>query len=110
MAYDNALAERIRKQLGRRPGMIEKSMFGGIGFLMHGNLCCGVYRNEMIVRIKPETTADAVRARYVRIFNITGRPMKGWVLVAAGGVATDEALAKWVHTGLSYTATLPRKG
>jgi len=109
MAYDNALAERIRKQLGRRPGMTEKSMFGGVGFLMHGNLCCGVYGNEMIVRIKPESTNDALRMRYVRIFNITGRPMKGWILVASGGVATDETLAKWVHTGLSYTATLPRK-
>jgi len=109
MAYDNALAERIRKQLGMRPGMTEKSMFGGVGFLLHGNLCCGVYRNEMIVRIKPESTAGALKLRYVRIFNISGRPMRGWILVASGGLATEEALSKWVHTGLSYTATLPQK-
>ena len=89
--------------------MAEKAMFGGVGFLLHGNLCCGVYRNEMIVRIKPESTGDMLKMRYVRIFNITGKPMRGWVLVAAGGVATEEALGKWVQTGLSYTASLPPK-
>src|SRR5881392_1524622 len=100
MAFDEKLAERIRRSLGRRKGVAEKKMFGGIAFLLNGNMCCGVHRNEMIVRIDPGETAAALKQPHVRIFDISGRPMKGWILVSIAGVAGESALSRWVGSGL----------
>src|SRR5439155_17714296 len=81
MAFDEKLAGRIRLSLGKRKGLKEKKMFGGIAFLLNGNMCCGVHRTEMIVRLAPEATDQALTDRHTRLFDLTGRPMKGWVLV-----------------------------
>jgi hypothetical protein len=110
MAFDAKLAARIRRRLAKRPGVSEKVMFGGLAFLLNGNVCCGVHGAEMIVRLDPEDTARALRERHTRLFDLSaGRPMKGWILVGAKGVATAPALAKWVATGLTYAASLPAK-
>jgi len=109
MAFDEELAARIRKLVGKRRGLAEKKMFGGIAFLLNGNMCCGVHREEMIVRIDPEGTGAALKRPHVRIFDISGRPMKGWILVGAGGVAGESALSKWVEAGVAYASSLPPK-
>jgi TfoX/Sxy family transcriptional regulator of competence genes len=109
MAFDNKLADRIRKQFGKRKGLTEKKMFGGIAFLLNGNMCCGVHNQEMIVRLDPERTDQALSEPHTRIFDLTGRPMKGWILVQSKGIATDNSLAKWLHMGLKYAASLPGK-
>jgi len=109
MAFDEELAVRIRKQLGKRAGLSEKQMFGGLAFLLNGNMCCGVHRNEMIVRIDPGETAAALKQPHVRIFDISGRPMKGWILVSTAGVAGESALSKWVEAGVAYASSLPPK-
>lgn len=109
MAYDEALATRIRKQLGKRKNLVEKKMFGGLAFLLSGNMCCGVSGDEMIVRLDPDETERALKKPHVRIFDMTGRPMKGWLLVGAAGIKTDTALAKWVETGVEYAGSLPAK-
>jgi TfoX N-terminal domain len=109
MAFDETLAERIRAQLGRRRGLSEKKMFGGIGFMLNGNMCCGVHRDEMIVRLAPEETDKALGRRHTRIFDITGRPMKGWILVQPAGLGTQAALAEWVGVAVEYAASLPVK-
>src|SRR5712691_7008689 len=109
MAFDEKLATRIRKRLGKRAGVIEKRMFGGVAFLLHGNMCVGVHKNEMIVRLDPADTDQALRQKHTRLFDLTGRPMKGWILVQAKGLATDAALGKWVSTGVKYAASLPAK-
>ena len=109
MAFDEELATRIRKLLGKRRGLAEKKMFGGIAFLLNGNMCCGVHRNEMIVRIDPDETASALKQPHVRIFDISGRPMKGWILVSAAGVAGESALWNWVGSGVAYASSLPPK-
>jgi hypothetical protein len=93
MAFDVALAERIRTQLGKRRGLTEKKMFGGLAFLLNGNMCCGVHGQEMIVRLAPEQTDDALRRTHTRVFDLSGRPMKGWILVQPEGLATKAALA-----------------
>jgi TfoX/Sxy family transcriptional regulator of competence genes len=77
MAFDEALAERIRKQLARRANLEEKKMFGGIGFLLKGNLLVGVWKESLIVRLSPEESQEALKEAHVREFDITGRPMKG---------------------------------
>ncbi|MBI4419871.1 MAG: TfoX/Sxy family protein [Gemmatimonadetes bacterium] len=109
MAYDEQLAERIRKRLGKRAGLVEKKMFGGIAFLLRGNMCCGVHGQEMIVRLPPEDTAKVLAQPHTRRFDLTGRPMKGWLLVEPNGLATDAKLGKWVAVAATYAGSLPAK-
>ncbi len=109
MPYDEQLAQRIRRHIGKRKGVIEKKMFGGLAFLLHGNMSCGVHGTELIVRIDPPETGEALAQPGTRIFDITGRPMKGWLLVSDSSLADEAALAKWVNRGLEYAATLPKK-
>lgn len=109
MAFDQKLAERVRKQLGKRRDVIEKQMFGGLAFLLNGNLCCGVHGRELIVRIAPAETDQALSQRHTHIFDLPGRPMKGWILVRPAGLTTDVALAKWIQSGMQYAASLPAK-
>ena len=109
MAFDDKLAERIRKQLSKRRGLTEKRMFGGLAFLLNGNTCCGVHGQEMIVRLDPEQTDQALKERHTRIFDLSGRPMKGWILIQPKGLTTEDALAKWIQVGLKYASALPGK-
>lgn len=84
-------------------------MFGGIAFLMRGNMCCGIHQDDLIVRVGPERHEDALAKPNAREFDLTGRPMKGWVVVVAQGVGTAEALQEWVSYGIAYAQTLPPK-
>jgi hypothetical protein len=107
MAFDEKLAARIRSQLGKRKGLTEKKLFGGIGFLINGNLACAVSKEEMLVRVEPETTETILKKEHTRVFGT--RPMKGWILVAPEGLKTAKALAKWIEIGVNYAASLPPK-
>jgi hypothetical protein len=109
MPFDEQLASRIRAALGKRKGLAEKKMFGGIGFLLNGNMCCGVHGSELIVRLAPEETEPALAESYTRRFDLTGRPMNGWLLVAPQGINTDAKLARWVAVAVSYSSSLPPK-
>ena len=110
MAFDEQLAARIRKRLGKRAGLTEKQMFGGVAFLVNGNMCVGIHKDELIVRLAAEATDQALREKHTRIFDLSGgRTMKGWILVQPKGLATDAALGKWVGIGLEYAASLPAK-
>lgn len=109
MAFDSILADRIRRQLGQRPGLIEKKMFGGLAFLLNGNMCCGVHGTAMIVRFDPQQSEMALREPFTRPFDLTGKPMKGWLLVEAQGLTDEATLAEWVKTGVDYAAALPPK-
>jgi len=110
MAFDEQLAARIRRRLGKKPGLTEKRMFGGLAFLLNGNMCCGVHGDEMIVRLDPADTEQALREKHTRVFDLSGgRPMKGWLLVQPKGLATAAGLGKWVDTGVAYAASLPAK-
>ena len=109
MAYDEDLALRIKTALGRRPGLTEKKMFGGIGFLLHGNMCCGVYKTELILRVDPSTSDELASREHVRPFDITGRPMRGWLMVGGPELGSPAGVAKWVAMATTYVATLPKK-
>ena len=109
MPFDDQLAKRIRKRLGEREGLAEKQMFGGIAFLLNGNMCCGVHGNEMIVRISADDTDAALKEPHTRVFDLTGRRMKGWILVAQGGLKTDGQLAAWVERAFIHAESLPPK-
>src|SRR5262245_28810548 len=102
MAYDELLARRVRPLLARRKGFGERKMFGGIGFFLHGNICIGVWKEYLIVRIGPDAYAAALRSPFVKKFDITGRPMKGWIMVTPDGVEEDVELDGWVTRGLAF--------
>ena len=108
MAYDEALAERIRDRLRDSAGVTEKKMFGGLAFLSHGNMTVGVHGDDLIARIDPGTTETALGEPGVRPFDMTGRPMRGWILV--DGEALDDAvLERWIEQARGYVASLPPK-
>jgi TfoX/Sxy family transcriptional regulator of competence genes len=109
MAYDEKLATRIREVLAAREGVQEKKMFGGIAFLLYGNMACGVNGPDMIVRIAPEETDDALAEPGVRLFDMSGRPMKGWIMVAPGATTNAMDLRRWIDRGTGYAASLPPK-
>jgi TfoX/Sxy family transcriptional regulator of competence genes len=109
MAFDESLASRIRAVLARRKGVAEKKMFGGLGFLLNGNILVGVWKDSLIVRLDPDTYDDALLEPHVREFDITGRAMKGWVLVEPDGVAEDDPLKAWIERALQFVKSLPKK-
>jgi TfoX/Sxy family transcriptional regulator of competence genes len=109
MAYDEGLATRVREVLGDQPELVEKKMFGGLAFLLHGNMACGVRGEDLIVRVAAEAADAALREPGTRPFDLTGRPMKGWLLVDADGHAEDDDLRRWVDRGLAYANSLPPK-
>ena len=109
MPYSESLAARIRDVLAGRHGITEKKMFGGIAFLLHGNMCVGVWNTSMIARLGPEGASAALEKPNIVEFDITGRPMKGWVVVEAEGIDTDKQLLQWVEQAVEFVGTLPRK-
>ena len=108
MAYNLKLAERIRAELNGIP-VVEKKMFGGVGFLLNGNLAVGVNQDDLIVRVDPEKHSTLLKKQHVRPFDMTGRPMKGWLVVGADGVKTAKQLSAWVKEGVEFASTLPAK-
>ena len=109
MTFDESLAQRIRDSLARKTNIEEKKMFGGVGFLLHGNMLVGVWKDSLIVRLGPDNYDDALQEPHVREFDITGRAMKGWVLVEPEGVEEDDPLAEWIRRAEEFVGTLPVK-
>jgi len=109
MPYDSALADRLRPLCPTRAGFVEKTMFGGVCFLLHGNLCLGVWRELLIVRVGPDEYEAALGEPYAREFDVTGRPMRGWVMVEPDGIESGGALERWVDRAVQFVRTLPRK-
>lgn len=109
MPCNQQLADRIRMHMAKRSGILEKKMFGGVGFLLHGNMCVGVWKDSLIAGVGPEQYADALREPFVREFDITGRPMRGWVMISPGGIEDDDQLGDWIDRAIRFVRTLPRK-
>src|SRR5258706_297265 len=107
MAFDATLAERIRDCLARRKGIEEKTLFGCACFLRGGNVFVGAWGSSLIVRVGPDGYEDARLEPHVGEFDITGRPMKGWVRVGPGGVEDNEQLNDWIRRALRFVLTLP---
>jgi TfoX/Sxy family transcriptional regulator of competence genes len=108
MAYNLKLTERIRAELSGIP-IVEKKMFGGVGFLIHGNMTCGVHKDNLIVRVDPKNHVALMKKPHTKPFDITGRPMKGWLMVELDGCKTVKQLSAWVKEGLDFALTLPPK-
>ena len=109
MPYDEHLTARMRAAIGPLPEMEEKKMFGGVGFLVNGNMACGVHKDGMIGRVGPEKYDEALSRPHTRVFDMTGRPMTGWIVVEPAGVASQTDLRRWIDQGVKFTVTLPPK-
>ena len=107
--YCAELAERLRTRLGKVPGISEKTMFGGIALLLNGNMVCGVHKDDLILRLGKDACEKGLKQPHTRQFDITGRPMSGWLMVAPEGCSEDQLLDEWVTQALDFVKTLPAK-
>jgi len=104
MSYDERAAERVRKALSGRRGASEKKMFGGIAFMLNGAMCCGILKDDLIVRVGATLNAKALAQPNTRPFDFTGKPMAGIVYIAPAGYRSDAALGKWIRWGAAAAA------
>lgn len=109
MAYNKQFASRVRAHMEKLAGYTEKVMFGGVGFMLHGNMVCGVHKDQLIVRVGPEGYEAALEKPFARVFDLTGRSMKGWVFVDPQGFESDSDLKTWIDTALMFAESLPPK-
>jgi TfoX/Sxy family transcriptional regulator of competence genes len=111
MPVDQEFANRIREVLADVDGITEKAMFGGLGFLLRGNMAVGIMSTgDLMVRVGAEGTDDALAKPHTRLFEMRGRSMTGWVIVDLGAVRTKRQLGPWVRRGVAFAASLPPKG
>ncbi len=109
MAYDEGLAERIREALAARKDVEEKVMFGGIAFLINGNMAVGIVNEDLMVRVAPEDHGALLAEPHARPMDFTGRPTKGWLFVGPEGIESDLDLYRWVERGAGHASSLPAK-
>ena len=109
MAYDEALASRIRDVLAPHGGISERKMFGGIAFLMNGNMCCGVVRDELMLRLGKDEASAALEEEHTREMDFTGRAMKSMIYVRPQGCQTAEDVSGWVDRAVRFASSLPPK-
>lgn len=109
MAFSRQLADRVRMATRDGRGLVEKKMFGALVFLLHGNLLVGVMGSSLIVRLGPEAAAAALKQAGVREFDVTGKPMKGWIVVEPDAMESDRELTAWIDRAVEFVETLPPK-
>jgi TfoX/Sxy family transcriptional regulator of competence genes len=108
MAYSEALCERLRDAVDLIPHVTEKKMFGGVGFLLHGNMMVGIWKEFLILRLGVEEATKALKKKQVKLFDITGKPMKGWVMIHEVDV-TNKELSAWLAKARAFVSELPAK-
>ena len=109
MAYNEAIEARINKIVANWKKTAAKKMFGGVCHLLNGNMFCGVYKDYLILRLGEENAENALQSSFVRPFDITGRPMRGWVMVENEGFKSDDELRNWLNQAKQFVRTLPPK-
>ena len=109
MAYDENLAKRLSRLIAKRNDFYEQKMFGGLGFLLRGNMCFGIWKNDLILRLGLEIAPKILKDKNAIPFDITGRPMKGWVMIKPSGFKSDVDLKKWITKAINFVSQLPRK-
>ena len=109
MPYDEYLAERVRKTIGTKRGITEQKAFGGVGFMLHGNMACGIIGEKLMLRLGAAGATTAMKEEHVAPMDFTGRPMKTMAFIEPGGTEADADLQKWIGKALAFAKTLPKK-
>jgi hypothetical protein len=109
VAYSEELAERIRDVLDGRPGVVERKMFGGVTWMVDGNMACGVIAEDLMVRLDRDDAGRALAEDHVGPMEFTGRPMRGFLLIDAAGIEQEHDLIRWVEIGADFAGSLPPK-
>jgi hypothetical protein len=109
MASDAKLIARVEAATEDWRGFAPKRMFGGMAWMLHGNMCVGIWKDSLVVRCGPADWADHLKEKHVHEMDITGRSMKGWLLVNAPAIATPATLKSWLETARVFVSTLPHK-
>ncbi len=109
MPYDETLARRVQQVLTTQPGVVERKMFGGLAFMLNGNMAVGILNDRLMVRVGKDAYNDALSLPHCRPMDFTGRSMRGFVMVDPAGIAAEPELSAWVHRGLDFASTLPAK-
>jgi len=109
MAFDAVLAARIRPHLASVAGVTEKKMFGGIAFMVNGNMACGVHGDNLIVRLGSDIGSRVLSEPHVRPFDLSGKAMTGWIYVEPAGYKTEQDLKRWIQQGIAFAQSLPGK-
>ena len=109
MAYDEQLSLRVRQVMATIPGVSERKMFGGIAFMVNGNMCCGVVNRDLMVRVGAEDYAAALQQPHARKMDFTGKPLRGFVYVSEKGIVKDTDLNRWISRACQFVTTLSKK-
>jgi TfoX/Sxy family transcriptional regulator of competence genes len=109
MSYDEAVAQQVREALTKYPDITEKKMFGGLAFLLRGNMCCGITGNELMVRVGPHGYEAALSRPHTRKMDFTGKPLKGFVYVSPEGFGAKKDLNAWIKKASEFVLSLPTK-
>ena len=109
MAYNEELAQRVRDVLAPLDNIHERKMFGGLAFMLSGNMCCCVDRENLVVRTGPDNYDEALARPHARVFDFTGRPMRGFVYVEGAGLKGEAELGDWVNRAVAFAGSLPPK-
>ncbi len=109
MTFNELTASQIRNTLQATPGISERHMFGGTAFMLGGNMCCGVFEDNLVVRVGQDAYDEALSEPHTRPMDFTGRPLRGFIYVAREGFASETSLRQWIHRGMSFVRTLPSK-
>lgn len=109
MTYDKNLATEVRAALGEQEGLSERKMFGGVGFMLYGNMCSGTQKSDLILRLGLDKGAEALRDPRMKPFNTTRRPMKGWTVIGADALEDEAELSHWVQQSADFALTLSPK-
>ena len=109
MAYNESLAQVIRERTAGTENLVEKKMFGGLAFLLNGNMSVGVHKDSLIVRVDKTDHEKLLAEPHVKEFDITGRTMKGWLMVLPEAHSDEKVLKQWINRGIEFAGTLPKK-
>lgn len=109
MPFHDSLATHLRQLLASHKSLSEKKMFGGLGFFLNGNVCCGVWKEFLILRLGDDIAPQVLREPHARPFDITGRAMRGWAMIEPAGWQDEQQLRRWVSWAVAFTESLPAK-
>jgi TfoX/Sxy family transcriptional regulator of competence genes len=109
MAYNESLAQRVHILLKRQQGFSQRKMFGGLCFMLHGNMCCGITQDELMLRLGKTNTQTALEIPYTREMDFTGKPIKSMIYVERPGFEDDDDLKSWINQAVIFVKSLPPK-